>query len=77
MGKNFFSLAFAAALLALASSEASAFAFVCQAVGVRSVLGVEASTSLKPSWRPCTGAPVEAESAPSAIAFQAIEAFSR
>jgi hypothetical protein len=36
MGKNFFSLAFAAALLALASSEASAFAFVCQAVGVRS-----------------------------------------
>jgi hypothetical protein len=40
------------------------------------VLGVEASTSLKPSWRLCTGAPVEAESAPSAIAFQAIEAFS-
>jgi hypothetical protein len=37
------------------------------------VLGVEASTSLKPSWRLCTGAPVEAESAPSAIAFQAIE----
>ena len=36
MGKSFFSLAFATALLALASSEASAFAFVCQAVGVRS-----------------------------------------
>jgi hypothetical protein len=34
MGKSFFSLAFATALLALASSEASAF--VCQAVGVRS-----------------------------------------
>ncbi len=35
-----FSLAFATALLALASSEASAFlysSFVCQAVGVRSV----------------------------------------
>jgi hypothetical protein len=36
MGKFLFSLAFATALLALASSEASAFAFVCQAVGVRS-----------------------------------------
>jgi hypothetical protein len=35
MGKILFSLAFATALLALASSEASAF--VCQAVGVRSV----------------------------------------
>jgi hypothetical protein len=35
MGKILFSLAFAIALLALASSEASAF--VCQAVGVRSV----------------------------------------
>ena len=35
MGKFLFLLAFAAALLALASSEASAF--VCQAVGVRSV----------------------------------------
>ena len=37
MGKFLFSLAFATALLALAASEASAFAFVCQAVGVRSV----------------------------------------
>jgi len=36
MGKILFSLAFATAMLALASSEASAF-FVCQAVGVRSV----------------------------------------
>ena len=36
MGKIFFSLAFATALLALASSEASAFTFVCEAVGVRS-----------------------------------------
>ena len=35
MGKILFSLAFATALVALASSEASAF--VCQAVGVRSV----------------------------------------
>ena len=35
MGKMLFSFAFAATLLALASSEASAF--VCQAVGVRSV----------------------------------------
>ena len=35
MGKVLFSLAFATALIALASSEASAF--VCQAVGVRSV----------------------------------------
>jgi hypothetical protein len=35
MAKTLFSLAFATALLALASSEASAF--VCQAVGVRSV----------------------------------------
>jgi hypothetical protein len=35
MGKILFSLAFAIALVALASSEASAF--VCQAVGVRSV----------------------------------------
>jgi len=34
MGKIIFSLAFATALVALASSEASAF--VCQAVGVRS-----------------------------------------
>jgi hypothetical protein len=33
MGKSLFSLAFATALLALASSEASAFAFVCQADG--------------------------------------------
>ena|SRR5438552_12312599 len=36
MGKILFSLAFAAALLAVASSEASAN-FVCQAVGARSV----------------------------------------
>jgi hypothetical protein len=35
MGKTLFSLTFATVLLALASSEASAF--VCQAVGVRSV----------------------------------------
>ena len=35
MGKIIFSLAFATALVALASSEASAF--VCQAIGVRSV----------------------------------------
>ena len=33
MGKIAASLAFATALLALASSEASAFTFVCQAVG--------------------------------------------
>jgi hypothetical protein len=40
MGKILASLAFATALLALASSEASAFlysSFVCQAVGARSV----------------------------------------
>jgi len=40
MGKILCSLTFATALLALASSEASAFlysSFVCQAVGVRSV----------------------------------------
>ncbi|HEX9424095.1 MAG TPA: hypothetical protein VF899_12700 [Pyrinomonadaceae bacterium] len=40
MGKILFSLTFATALLALASSEASAFvysSFVCQAVGARSV----------------------------------------
>jgi hypothetical protein len=37
MGRFLFLLAFATALLALASSEASAFTFVCQAVGVRSV----------------------------------------
>ena len=40
MGKIFFSLTFATALLALASSDASAFiypSFVCQAVGARSV----------------------------------------
>jgi len=40
MGKILVSLAFATALLALASSEASAFlysSFVCQAVGARSV----------------------------------------
>ena len=40
LGKILFSLAFATALLALASSEASAFvysSFACQAVGVRSV----------------------------------------
>jgi hypothetical protein len=36
MGKILFSLAFVAALLAVASSEASAN-FVCQAVGARSV----------------------------------------
>jgi hypothetical protein len=36
MGKTLFSLAFAVALLAVASSEASAN-FVCQAVGARSV----------------------------------------
>jgi hypothetical protein len=36
MGKILFSLAFAAALLAVASSEASAN-FMCQAVGARSV----------------------------------------
>jgi hypothetical protein len=40
MGKTLCSLAFATALLAFASSEASAFlysSFVCQAVGARSV----------------------------------------
>jgi hypothetical protein len=40
MGKTLCSLAFATALLAVASSEASAFvysSFVCQAVGPRSV----------------------------------------
>jgi hypothetical protein len=40
MGKTLCTLTFATALLALASSEASAFlysSFVCQAVGVRSV----------------------------------------
>jgi hypothetical protein len=38
MGKIVGSLAFATALLALASSQASAFtSFVCQAVGARSV----------------------------------------
>jgi hypothetical protein len=40
MGKTLFSLTFAIVLLALASSEASAFlysSFVCQAVGARSV----------------------------------------
>jgi hypothetical protein len=37
MGKSLASLAFAAALLAVASSEASAYNFVCQAVGPRSV----------------------------------------
>jgi hypothetical protein len=40
MGKILFSLTFATVLLALASSEASAFvysSFACQAVGVRSV----------------------------------------
>src|SRR5262249_52822742 len=37
MGKVLFSLAFATALLGVASSEASAASFVCQAVGPRSV----------------------------------------
>jgi hypothetical protein len=37
MAKTLFSLVFAAAVLALASSEASANTFVCQAVGTRSV----------------------------------------
>ena len=37
MGKLLFSLAFAIALLGVASSEASATNFVCQAVGARSV----------------------------------------
>jgi hypothetical protein len=40
MGKILFSLTFATVLLALASSEASAFiysSFVCQAVGARSI----------------------------------------
>jgi hypothetical protein len=37
MGKILISFAFAAALLAVAASEASAFTFVCQAVGPRSV----------------------------------------
>ena len=37
MGKLLFSLAFATALLGVASSEASAASFVCQAVGPRSV----------------------------------------
>jgi hypothetical protein len=37
MGKILFSLAVGAALLAVASSEASAANFVCQAVGARSV----------------------------------------
>jgi hypothetical protein len=36
MRKILFLLAFATALLALASSEASAFTFLCQAVGARS-----------------------------------------
>jgi hypothetical protein len=37
MAKTLFSLIFAAAVLGLASSEASANSFVCQAVGPRSV----------------------------------------
>ena len=37
MGKFLFSLAFATAVFAVASSEASAASFVCQAVGPRSV----------------------------------------
>jgi len=37
MAKTLFSLVFAAAVLALASAEASANTFVCQAVGARSV----------------------------------------
>jgi hypothetical protein len=63
MGKFLFSLAFATALLAVASSEASAN-FVCQA-GVPTVAGLPAgsrgassislkSTPLAASWLPCT-----------------------
>jgi hypothetical protein len=37
MGKTLTSLVFGAAVLALASSEASAMNFLCQAVGARSV----------------------------------------
>jgi hypothetical protein len=50
MGKILFSLTFATALLAFASSEASAFvysSFVCQAVGVP-LNGVVASLSAMP-----------------------------
>jgi hypothetical protein len=36
MGRILFSLAFAIAVLAFAASEASAFSFLCEAVGVRS-----------------------------------------
>jgi hypothetical protein len=51
MAKILFSLAFASALLAFASSEASASSFVCQAVGPRSVAYGRAYFASDAKWQ--------------------------
>jgi len=51
MGKTLTSLLFGAAVLALASSEASAMNFVCQAVGPRSVAYGRAFFAADAKWR--------------------------
>src|ERR1700747_3021737 len=76
MGKILFSLAFATALLALASSEASAFlysSFVCQAVGARSVGWGRSFFIGEAKVIALSDAHVTAEFAPSAIAFRGID----
>jgi hypothetical protein len=73
MRKGVTSLLFVAAVLALASSEASAMNFLCQAVGPRSVAYGAPSLPLMPSGRPFSGANGTAEFASSAIAFRRID----
>ncbi|HEY9359352.1 MAG TPA: hypothetical protein VIQ50_02890 [Xanthobacteraceae bacterium] len=51
MGKVLTSLAFVAAMLALASSEASAMNFLCQAVGPRSVAYGRAFFAADAKWQ--------------------------
>ena len=69
MGKALTLLAFATALLAVASSQASAN-FVCQAVGARSVAP---TLSPMPNGKPLSGASGTAEFASSTIAFRRID----
>ena len=71
MGKVLTSLAFATALLAVASSQASAN-FVCQAVGARSVGYGRAYFVADAKWQALSGASGTAEFASSAFASSAI-----
>src|SRR5215469_13306813 len=72
MGKFLFSLAFATALLAVASSEASAN-FVCQAVGARSVGYGRAYVVADAKWQALIRCERRSGVCTSAIAFRRID----